>query len=88
MADDHFASFGDDVDNPARRAFAVTPDDDDELAILPKALLIGGAGDIVLRAIDSPTDVTIAASAGQLLPIRALFVRATGTDATNIVGLA
>lgn len=88
MADDRFASFGDDADNPGRSAFAIVPHDTNELPILPKALLIGVSGDIVLRAVDSPADVTIAAFAGQLLPIRAAFVRDTGTTADNIVGLA
>lgn len=85
---DPFRSADDSTADPARRAFAVTPSDSAELAVLPKALLIGGAGAVVLRAVDSAADVTVAVQAGQLLPIRAQFVRATGTTATGIVGLA
>lgn len=88
MSTDAFADYSDDADNPARRAFAVIPSNTTELPILPRALLIGDAGNVVLRAVDSPADVTIVASAGQMLPIRAQYVRATGTDASNIVGLA
>ena len=85
---DSFQNFGDSAADPARRAFAVTPSDGVALTLLPKALLAGGAGLIVLRAIDSTTDVTIAVAAGQIVPIRASHVRATGTTATGIVALA
>jgi hypothetical protein len=88
MTFDPFQSFGDSVGDPARRAYAVTPNDAAELTPLPKALLIGGSGTIVLRAVDSQADVTIPVGAGQIVPIRASFVRATGTTATQIVALA
>jgi hypothetical protein len=88
VAADAHGSFADDADNPARRAFVVEPHDDDELAILPKALLIGGAGQITLRAVDSPDDVTFPVASGQVVPIRASHVRASGTTATAIIGLA
>ena len=85
---DPFRSADDSAADPARRAFAITPSDAAELSVLPKALLIGGAGTVALRAVDSTADVTIAVQAGQLLPVRVQFVRATGTTATGIVGLA
>ena len=88
MPADRYGSFADDADNPARLAFEVTPDDAASLQILPKALLIGGAGQITLRAVDSPDDVTFPVASGQIVPIRASFVRATGTTATAIIGLA
>lgn len=85
---DPFQNFGDSAADPARRAFAVTPSDSVALTQLPKALLIGGAGLIVLRPIDSIADVTISVAAGQIVPIRASHVRAAGTTATGIVALA
>lgn len=85
---DSFQNYGDSAADPARRAFAVTPSDAAELTLLPKALLIGGAGNVVLRAVDSPVDVSVAVVAGQIVPIRARYVRATGTTATAIVALA
>lgn len=88
MTYDPFQSFGDSIGDPARRAFTVTPSDSAELVSLPKALLIGGAGIVVLRPVDSAADVTIPVVAGQIVPIRASFVRATGTTATQIVALA
>lgn len=85
---DFFKNYGDSAADPARRAFAVTPNDAAELTLLPKALLVGGAGTVVLRPVDSTADVTVAVVAGQIVPIRAQFVRATGTTATAIVALA
>lgn len=76
------------VSSPARDAFAVIPHDSVRLPRLPKALIAGGAGTIVLRAIDSAADVTLAVLAGQIVPIRASHVRASGTTASQIVALA
>ena len=85
---DRFGNYGDSVIAPARQAFAIVPNDDAALSVLPKALLIGEAGVVMLRAVDSDGDVAIATLAGQLLPIRATHVRATGTTAGKIVGPA
>lgn len=85
---DPFRNLDDSAAAPARRAFPVTPHDANELPLLPKALLIGAGGTVALRAIDSVADVTITAVAGQIVPVRAQFVRATGTTAGAIVALA
>ena len=85
---DPFQSHADRLADPARRAFGVTPSDAAELQLLPKALLIGGAGTLTLRAVDAAADVTVTVVAGQCLPVRASHVRATGTTATGIVALA
>ncbi|QWC56594.1 hypothetical protein F7D01_05345 [Erythrobacter sp. 3-20A1M] len=85
---DRFGNYGDSVTAPARQAFAITPSDEEALPLLPKALLIGQPGTVVLRATDSDHDVAVTAQAGQLLPIRASHVRANGTTAGTIVGLA
>lgn len=85
---DPFARASDAVSAPARDAFAVTPHNTEPLRRLPKALLVGGAGIVTLRAVDATADVAVAAAAGQLIPIRASHVRAAGTTATQIVALA
>ncbi|MHA6723767.1 spike base protein, RCAP_Rcc01079 family [Sphingomonas sp. RS2018] len=84
---DIFQTFADGPADPVRRAFAVVPHDSAALPSLPKALLIGGSGTIVLRAVDSPNDIAVPVTAGQILPIRASHVRASGTTATTIVAL-
>lgn len=85
---DRFHTSGDSVTAPARRAFEIVPHDTQALPFVTKGLMIGMAGDIVLRALDSDSDVTISAVAGQLLPIRVSHVRATGTTADRLVGLS
>ena len=87
MIDPHAGS-GDGLGTPARRALAVTPHDTDALPILAKALWVGTAGSVVLRAVDGATDVSFTVPAGQILPVRASHVRATGTSAGNLVALA
>lgn len=89
MAVDAFATHAFAAVDPARQAFAISPHDDDELAVLPRAIYVGSGGTIVLRAVDSAADVTLAnLASGQVIDIRARFVRATGTTAADLVALA
>lgn len=75
--------------DPARMAFAVTPHATNEIDPLPKAIYVGTGGDIVGRAAGSSTDVTFKnLASGQTLDVRLQYVRASGTTATNLVGLA
>lgn len=85
---DRFARSFDAVSDPARKAFPVVPSDTAPLSHLSKALFIGASGTIVVRAVDSDTDVSLAVAVGQILPLRVAFVRATGTTAGQIVALA
>ncbi len=89
MALDAFASNAAAAIDPARKAFAIVPDDTDELATLPRAIYVGTGGALVLRAADSAADVTFAnVASGQVIDVRALYVRATGTTAADLVALA
>ena len=86
---DSFTTHGDSLSAPARAPFAVTPHDTNELATIPKALYIGTGGNVVLRGVGGAADVTFKNVAnGQTLDVRAQYVRATGTTAADIVGLA
>lgn len=88
MADKYLGIVSDTVSSPARQAFAITPSDTNVIDPLPKSIICGGAGNIVLKAVDSTGTVTIPVQAGQQLDIRAEKVLSTGTTATNIIGLA
>jgi hypothetical protein len=89
MTFDPFASHSRAAVDPASTAFAVTPHDSNELGTLSRALYVGTGGALVLRCIDSAADVTFKnLAAGQILPVRAQYVRATGTTAADIVALA
>lgn len=89
MANDPFAQLMDSAMFPARNPVAVTPSDAVELATVPKALYVGTGGDVVVRGIDAVADVTFKnVASGQVIDVRARYVRATGTTAANIVALA
>lgn len=67
----------------ARNADPITISDTVALNPVPEKLLVCAAGNIVLRTMNSGADITITgATAGQILPLRAQYVRATGTTAT------
>lgn len=69
---------------PVDRWFAVTPNDDEDLAVKPRLISVSGAG--VVRAVDADgvaCDFTFAA--GQSLPISPTRILETGTTATGIV---
>lgn len=86
---DQFAGSNDTPQAPARQAFAVTPHATNEVSPLPKALFIGTGGNLVGRAVGSVSDVTFKnLQSGQILDVRLQYVRASGTTATDIVGLA
>lgn len=71
----------------ARKGFAITPHDSTELALTPKAVWVGGAGNLVVRLVDDSSDITISGvAAGTLLPIRPKLVKTT-TTATLLIGL-
>lgn len=89
MTTDAFASHSAATVDPARSAFPIVPHDSDELSVLPRAIYIGTGGTLVLRAVDSAADTIFKnLASGQILDVRARFVRATGTTSADLVGLA
>jgi hypothetical protein len=88
------------VSGPARFAAAIVPSDTVGLAIGPgaggyaKALYVGGAGDLVVITVADATNnglgtaVTFKAVPVGWFPVQVRAVMATGTTATNIVGVA
>lgn len=85
---DAFAGAADAVFAPATRGVTVAPHDVNALVDVPKALFVGVGGDLVVRGVNDTADVTFKnVGAGSVLPIRARFVRATGTTAASIVAL-
>jgi hypothetical protein len=89
MAYNKFSSSSDNETYPSRNAYAVTPDDSNELSIIPKALYIGTGCNITLRSADATADVVLKnLASGQIIDIMARYVRATGTTASDIVAMA
>jgi len=71
---------------PARGAIAITPSDSTDLSVIVRGLFIGGTGNLTVNM--SGGSVTFYnVQQGTVLPIRVTRVFATGTTATNILGL-
>lgn len=89
MSTDPFTATSDSLIAPARIALAIVPSDTTALPMHTKAIYIGTGGDIVLRTVGSSSDVTFRnVAAGSVLALRVSAIRATGTTAEDLVGLA
>lgn len=85
---DAFALAGDAAFAPVTRAAAIVPHDVSALNDVTKSIYVGQAGDVVVRGVrDAADHVWKGVPAGSILPIRASHVRATGTTATDLLGL-
>ena len=73
--------------SPAIDGFAITPNDGADLQDFTRGIYVGGTGDITLVLAKGSTVTFVNVQGGTLLPFRARRVMATGTDATNLVGL-
>jgi hypothetical protein len=74
--------------DPLRNSFAITPDDDTDLTILTRAIYVGVGGNVTARLADDVAEVEfVGVAAGDILPLRVKRLMATGTTATDIVGL-
>ena len=89
MPIDKFDHLADGLTAPSEDTFAVTPDDTAELPQITKALYVGAGGDITLRASRSESDTLFRnVPSGATLDVRVRAVRATGTNASDLIGLA
>ena len=89
MPKDNFQSSSDSVIAPAQFCFDVSPSDSEELQLVTKAIYVGEGGDVTLRAVDNASEVTFRnVPSGAILDVRVAAVLATGTSASQIVGLA
>ena len=78
---DFFETKSTGLESPANRHYVITPADED-LPVRPRAILVTGDGNLVIRD-EGGEDVTYSVQEGQLLPFRAVQVR-TGTTATCV----
>lgn len=81
---DPFEKHARSLTSPAASHFAITPSDSADLAVVPRAIYCQTAGTAVLRDA-AGTNVSYALTAGQILPLSAVRVLATGTTA-GLVG--
>ena len=89
MFHDPFEHAADSPTAPSENCFAIEPADGEDLVSATKAIYVGEGGDITLRPVRGAGDVTFRnVPSGAILDVRARAVRATGTSASAIVGLA
>lgn len=86
---DPFESTIDSPIAPAQKCFAIAPHDSAELPLVTKSIYIGQGGDLALLSLRGETSVIFRnLPDGMLLDVRARRILATGTTASDIVGLA
>lgn len=68
--------------------FAITPSDTVNFAFPVRGVYVGGTGDVVVVDRNGTAVTYKAVPTGQVLPIMASRVNATGTTATYLVGMA
>ena len=84
---DRFQTASPSLSGPAAHGFAVTPSDSALLAETTRALYVGSAGNLVVVMASGSTITFTAIPSGTVLPVRVSKIMATGTSATDILGL-
>jgi hypothetical protein len=73
--------------SPGTRARAITPHNDNDLDIITRGLYVGVSGDIAAILADDTDSVIFTAVPVGFFPWRCKRILATGTTATNMVGV-
>ena len=82
-----YSGRADAISAPAQRGFAITPSDGADLAAETRGLWVGASGDLVLVLASGDEVTLVGAVGGSVLPLRIKRIKATGTSATQLVGL-
>lgn len=85
---DLFSSAASGLNSPPSRAFDVTPHNTNELAVATRGIMVTGAGDVAVVTVEGDEVVLPGLQPGTQYAIRAKIIKATGTTATGIKGLA
>lgn len=72
---------------PSRDYFAITPSNTTDFTFTARSIRVGVAGDVVAVREDGTAVTFKGCYAGEILPIVAIRVNATGTTATDLVGM-
>jgi hypothetical protein len=80
------------TEEPPSRAWEIIPNDDDSttnMAFVTRVIYVGGeSGDIKLKTLGDDIIIIPNMASQNFFPIQAIHVYATGTTATNLIGLA
>ena len=80
---DAFASNAVGLESPASLHYAITPNNGADLPRRPRAIRAMTAGTVAIRD-EAGTDITYTVDAGEVIPLRAVRILATGTTATVV----
>lgn len=86
--EDPFKNQASSVTSPASEAEVITPNDTAALLVPTRALYVGGAGDVRVEMLSGDVVSFSNMQGGVFYPIRITKVLATGTTATNMVGVS
>lgn len=86
-ATDTFSKIKREPGDPAADAVSISPSDSVDLDYVTRGIWVGGAGDLAVEMLSGATVTFAGVPAGTLLPIRVAKVLATGTTATDLVGV-
>lgn len=86
-ANDLFLQSAASLISPLENGFAITPHNTNELAHITRELYVGTGGNIALELKEGDSITLTNVADSMRLPLRVRKVLATGTTATNIVGL-
>ena len=84
---DKFSNYHSGLESPAERAFAITGSDSTDLTVFPRAIYVGGAGNVKVVTLGGDEVTFNGVLAGTILPVRVKKVFSTGTSATNLIGV-
>lgn len=87
MPIDRFAKLQSTYEMPSNKLVDIVPDDGNDLPEVTRGIYIGGIGDLTVVDEYANQVTFVGLLPGIILPIRAVRVMATGTTATNLIGL-
>lgn len=84
---DRYETFVPGLESPAAHGFPITPDDDEDLPELTRAIYVGTSGTISLVLASGAAIELEGVAGGTVLPLRVARVHITGTTAGALVAL-
>lgn len=85
--EDEFEGYAPTLVAPALGAEAITPSDSTELTYLTRGIFVGQTGDLTVRMFKGETITLRNVQAGMVYALRASQVLASGTTASDLIGL-
>jgi hypothetical protein len=84
---DTFSTHTRSLTSPPEHGAGLVPDDAADLAHVTRAVFVGGTGDLAVTLLGGDTVTLRGVPGGTLVPLRVSRLLASGTTATDIVGL-